>query len=213
VKPFTVLDVEQRSEAWKLARLGRLTSSKANDMLAKIKSGEAAARRNLRVQLALERVVGRSLEKDFQSQAMSDGVAREADALRLYEAVTGNLVRKAGFLMHPEVMAGASLDAYVGDFEIVVEAKSPLPATHLEYVRTGIVPKDYADQILHQLWITGASAADFISYNPDFPERLQLKVVRVARVEAEIEAYTAVARAFLAEVERDVLAIQKLAAA
>ena len=45
VRPFTIIDAEQRSELWFTARLGRLTGSRAADMLATIKSGEAAARR------------------------------------------------------------------------------------------------------------------------------------------------------------------------
>ena len=53
---FICIEAAQRSEAWHLARLGRLTGSRAADMLARIKTGEAAARRDLRTQLVCERV-------------------------------------------------------------------------------------------------------------------------------------------------------------
>ena len=208
---FTVIDAPQRSEAWIQARLGRLTASRAADMLASIKSGEAAARRNLRVQLVLERITGRSMESGYQSQAMLNGIAREADALRRYEAVTGRLVRRTGFLSHDSLMAGASLDGHLGDFAVVVETKSPEAATHLEYLKTGQVPSAYQKQILHQLWITGATSADFLSFHPDFPERLQLLLVAVPRDEQAIAAYDKAARAFLSEVDTEHQALLTMA--
>lgn len=208
---FTVLDCEQRSDEWRSARLGRLTASRAADMLATIRSGEAAARRNLRVQLMLERITGRSMERDYQSPAMLDGIAREADALRRYEAVAGVLVRRTGFLLHDELMLGASLDGHLGDFDVVVEAKSPIPATHLEYLRSGVVPYEYLQQITHQLYVSGARLAHFASYQPDFPERLQLLIREVKRDEKAIEAYDKAARVFLAEVDRECESLATLA--
>ena len=43
--------IEQRSPEWFTVRAGKLTGSAAKDMLAEIKSGEAAARRDLRYKL------------------------------------------------------------------------------------------------------------------------------------------------------------------
>src|SRR5688572_6380737 len=78
----TFHDVEQRSEAWGKLRLGRVTASRSSDMLAKNRDGKwAAGRRNLLVQLLLERLTGRSHERQFQSGPMQDGVTREQDAI------------------------------------------------------------------------------------------------------------------------------------
>src|ERR1043166_1951924 len=155
---FRILDCDQRSLDWQAARLGRVTSTCANDMLSKLKAGgEAAGRRHLRVRLALERITGRAMKRDFQSQAMKDGVEREIDAVAAYEAVTGQILTRTGFLAHDTLMAGASLDGHIGDFEGIAEIKSPLPATHLEYLRTGVIPLDYQRQVWHQLFISGAA--------------------------------------------------------
>lgn len=171
-------------------------------MLATIRNGEAAARRNLRVQLLLERVTGRSIESGYQSQAMLDGIAREADALRRYEAAAGVLVRRTGFLFREDLMVGASLDGHLGNFEVVVEVKSPIPATHYDYIMTGQVPDDYRKQMIHQMWITGARLGHFVSYQPDFPESTQLLIREIKRNDIEIAQYEKSARAFLAEVDR-----------
>src|SRR5262245_52635588 len=100
--------VDQRSPEWVALRLGRVTSSCAAEMLARLKDpkAEAAGRRNLRVRLTLERVTGRSLESAYVSPAMQQGIAREVDALTLYEGLTGRLLRPVGFVAHEELMAG-----------------------------------------------------------------------------------------------------------
>lgn len=211
MKPFTIIQCAQRSEAWHAARLGRVTSSVVSDMLASRKDGkEAAGPRNLRIRLALERITNRSLESTYVSQAMQRGIDREADALAEYEALAGVLVSKVGFLAHTELMAGASLDAYIDDFDTVIEAKSPEPPAHLEYLATGKVPLEYARQIIHQCWLTGAKRAVFVSFNPDFPDPLRLKVVEMCPTDAEIAAHNASVRAFLSEVDTVVASINAL---
>lgn len=209
---FHVIDAPQRSPEWFTARLGKLTGSRAADMLATIKSGgEAAGRRNLRVQLLLERITGRSQETGFVTPAMQAGIDREVDACAVYEALTGHLLTSTGFLVHDSILAGCSLDGHVGDFEGIIEIKSPLAATHLEYVKSGVIPGDYLKQILHGLWISGAQWCDWLSYHPDFPKALRVKLVRVVRDEAAIAAYEKAALAFLAEVDREVDALATLA--
>ncbi len=209
----TTHGVSQRSPEWRTLRLGRLTGSRAADMLATLRSGkgEAAGRRNLRVQLVLERITGRSLDRDFLSQAMQDGIDREADATLLYEALTGILLTPMGFVSHDTAMAGFSPDGVIGDFEGFVEVKSPIPATHLEYLRTGVVPSEYAKQITHGFWITGAQWCDWLSYNPDFPESLRTRLVRVERDDDVIADYEKKALAFLAEVDRECEAVKTMA--
>ncbi len=208
------MDVPQRSQEWFQARLGRVTGSCAHEMLATPKSGkgELAGRRNLRVRLALERLVGRSLDDGgYQSKAMEQGIEREVDACATYEALTGRLLDQCGFLAHNELQAGVSLDGYVGDFDGIVEVKSPIPATHLEYLRSGRIPADYFSQVTHGLWLTGAAWCDWLSYNPDFPEGLQVKLVRVTREQVDIGAYEAALELFLEEVHQEVESVAELA--
>lgn len=209
---FTILDMPQRSPEWYQARLGRLTGSAANDMLTTIKSGEAAARRNLRVRLMLERITGTAQEKDFQSADMLHGIETEADALAAYEARTGTLIDRVGFCQHNTLMVGCSPDAHVDDFTGLVSVKCPKQATHLETLKTRTVPTEYLRQIQHELWVTGAQWCDFLSYDPRFPEHLQTFLLRVPRESVNIAGYEALALAFLAEVDAEVEAVKGLAA-
>jgi len=176
------------------------------------KDEESVGRRNLRVRLALERIAGRPLEDDgYVSKAMQDGTTREPDALSAYEALTGSLVQSSGFLAHADLMAGTSLDGHIGDYEGIVEIKCPTPAVHLEYLRSDTIPTSYLRQVTHALWITGAAWCDWLSYQPDFPEPLRLRIVRLTRESIDLARYNEQARAFLAEVDREVEAIRTMA--
>lgn len=179
-------------------------------MLAKVKSGEAAARRDLRVRLVLERITGQAQEDGYANAAMQRGADLEPDALGAYELHSGLTVWPVGFCEHDSLLAGCSPDGRVGDFEGIVEAKCPKSATHLEYLRSDSAPSDYMPQITHNLWITGAAWCDFVSYDDRFPADLQLVVRRVHRDHVDLTAYELLVRMFLAEVDRELDAVQAL---
>ncbi|MEK9723283.1 MAG: YqaJ viral recombinase family protein [Rhodospirillaceae bacterium] len=106
--------VQQRTPEWFALRLGRLTASDAKDMLAVIKSGEAAARRDLRMRLVCERLTGQPSEDTYTNADMQRGVDLEPEARRAYEAHTGQLVdTRVGFISHDDCAAGCSPDGVV----------------------------------------------------------------------------------------------------
>jgi len=211
--PFTVIDAEQRSPEWFLARLGRLTGSRAGDMLSTIKSGESAARRDLRTQLVVERLTQTLQEDAYVNAAMQRGIDCEPAALVAYEALTGHVVTRTGFLAHNQLAIGCSLDGHVGDFAGLLELKCPKSATHLGYLRSGKVPATHLPQIVHNLWVTGAAWCDFLSFDDRFPPALQTFLVRVERNDQEITAYALAATLFLNEVAAEVDAVRGLRAA
>ena len=131
----------------------------------------------------------------------------------LYEAATGYLVTQTGFLQHPELMAGCSLDGHVGDMEGIVDFKCPRAAVHVEYLRTKTIPTDYARQLTHNLWITGAQWAAMVSYCEQMPEAGQLVVLTIKASDVDLTAYELAARTFLTEVEKEADAIRSALAA
>lgn len=193
-----------------MARVGRLTASRAKDMLATIKSGEATARLNLRVQLVVERLTGQPQDSDYINTDMQRGIDLEPAAFGAYEGITGTVLDHCGFVAHTDLAIGCSPDGIVGDFEGVVELKVPRSTTHLGYLRSGGVPREYLAQLTHTLWVTGAEWCDFVSFDPRFQPTLQLYRVRLHRSDAPIEEYAKKARAFLAEVEAELEAVQTL---
>ncbi len=212
MKPFTIIQCDQRTPEWLAARAGRVTGTAADAVLAKGKgSAESVQRRNLRVRLALERFIGRAIDEGKQvTQAMQDGIDREAAAISAYEASTGNLVERTGFLAHNQLAIGVSLDGHVGDLDGLIEVKCPIHATHLETIKTRIIPTDYMRQIVHGQLVTGAKWTDYVSYHPDFGP-LSLVVIRVERNEDDIQSYYNELTKFLAEVATEHAQLVKMA--
>jgi hypothetical protein len=201
--------VEQRTEAWKQLRAGKLTGSVAKDMLVKIKTGEAAARRDLKFRLLAERLSGQPQESGYVNAAMEWGTAHEAEAIAAYEALTGALVQPVGFCEHEELWAGTSPDGFVGE-DGILSIKCPKTATQIAYLRAGTEPAEHWAQNTHELWLTGRVWVDFVSFDPRLPEGLRLFLVRVTRTPAELAAYDTEARKFLAELQTEYDALRTM---
>lgn len=205
---YLVIDAPQRSPEWFAARLGRLTASCVGDAFATTKSGWGAGRRNLRTRLVLERLTGKSQENTFTTAAMERGIELEADARAAYEVETGALVETVGFLQHVDLMAGCSPDGFADDG--LIEIKCPGAPAHLDYLRGGL-PNDYKLQIIHALWLSGRAWGDFVSFNPDFPEPLRLKVTRLYTKDIDLPAHELAVRMFLGEVDQEFEEVARLA--
>jgi hypothetical protein len=203
-----IIQCDQGDPVWFSSRCGVASASRFGAIMATIKSGEAAERRNYRTDLVVERLTGRPLE-GFTTPAMRQGIEREPFARMAYESRTGELVEQVGFCRHEEIDAGASPDGLIGD-DGGLEIKCPERSAHLRYLQQGMEPPEYTWQIQGGLWITERAWWDFVSYNPDFPEHLQLIVRRIKRNEEAIKKLAVAVSAFLAEVDAEVERIQNL---
>lgn len=201
---FNIIDVPQRSLEWYQARAGRLTGSAAYKILmsGKRKGEESKTRRDYILELVSERIAGCAQERLFWTADMQRGVDIEPIAFGMYEALTGNMVQKSGFLQHKTLAAGCSLDGHIGDFSGIIELKCPKMATHLAYeAEPATLLTDYYAQVQHNLWVTGAAFCDLVSFDNRLPEHRQMVRVRIERYDADIAVYEAAALQFLNEVE------------
>jgi putative phage-type endonuclease len=190
--------MEQRTEEWFSARLGKVTASRVADVLAKIKSGESASRKNYKMELVVQRLTNKQGES-FTNAAMEWGTEQEPFARMAYEAHTGTFVKEEGFVDHPTIEGfGCSPDGIVG--EGLIEIKCPNTANHIETVLENKAPSKYIPQMQCQMAVTGAKWCDFVSFDPRVPEDLQLFVVRVERDQEYIDAMEVEVKQFLSEV-------------
>lgn len=196
-----ILDLTQGTDEWKAARAGMVTASRIVDVMAKIKTGEAAARRDYRCQIVAEILTGTPQDDVFVNDAMRWGTEQEPYARAAYEVAKGVLVDQVGLVLHPTIERGAASPDGLVEFDGLVEIKCPKTATHLDYLMAGEAPAKYQPQMLWQMACTGRDWCDFVSYDPRLPEELQLFVVRFKRDQARIDAMEAEVRAFLAEVD------------
>lgn len=197
------MTIVQGSPEWFLQRLGKVTASRLVDVLAKIKTGEAAARANYRAELVAERLTGKSAD-GFSSPSMKWGTECEPLARAAYEAETGLMVSEVGMVPHPSIaMTGASPDGLVGA-DGLLEIKCPETKSHIATILSGTVPAQYMPQVQWQMACTGRAWNDFASFDPRMPADMQLFIKRVPRDEALIATYEKEVLTFLAEVDATV---------
>lgn len=193
--------IEQGTPEWFQQRIGLVTASRLNDVMATLKSGgEAATRKNYRAQIIAERLT-RTKADSFTNAAMQWGTDNEPIARAMYEISTGRDVEQVGFIVHPDIqMTGASPDGLV-DVKGLIEIKCPNTATHIDYLLAGVAPSDYHNQMLWQMECTGRDWCDFASFDPRMPEDMQLFVVRFNRDEDRIRDLRNAVVKFLSEVD------------
>jgi putative phage-type endonuclease len=191
--------IEQGTPEWHQLRLGKVTASRVSDVLAKIKTGESASRKNYRAELVVQRLTGLPSES-FTNAAMEWGTATEPMARIAYEIAKEVLVEQVGFIEHPTIaMFGCSPDGLVHDG--MIEIKCPNSATHIEYLTDNKAPAKYINQMQCQMAVTGRKWCDFVSFDPRLPEDLQLFVVRVERDQKYIDSMEVEVLEFLKEVD------------
>ena len=192
--------IEQGTQEWLLERAGCATASRFADVMATIKTGEAASRRGYRMQLVTERLTGNPVQ-GYTNAAMQWGTEMEPYARQAYEARTGVIVEQTGFVKHPSIpWCGASPDGRI-DSHGLVEIKCPTSTTHLEWIEGKKVPPEHIPQIQGQMWVDNRQWCDFVSFDPRFPDKLQLFVIGVVRDDAYIAGLEKQVKEFLVEVD------------
>jgi len=201
--------IEQRTDAWFEARIGKVTASRVADVLAKTKSGYSASRDNYMAQLVCERLTKQKAE-GFTNAAMQHGTETEPLARLSYEVAQNVLVDEVGFIPHPTIeMSGASPDGLVND-DGLIEIKCPNTATHIETLLSETVPTKYYTQMQFQMACTGREWCDFVSFDNRLPPELQLFVKRVPRDDTYIRLMEAEIVQFLAELDDKINKLMKV---
>lgn len=191
----------QGTDEWKLARVGSVGASDAPKVVRKTKTGYSADRDTLMVAKMLERLTGQPVSP-FTTLAMQRGIDLEPEARRTYQIVKGHdHVEEVGVVPHPRVKGShASPDGLVGEHGLV-EIKCPLPSAHMDTLDSEKIPNDHGIQMQWQMACTGRQWCDYVSFNPEFPLRMQLFVKRVPRDPAQIAELEREIGKFVAELE------------
>lgn len=201
-------ELEQGTQEWLDARLGNVTASRISAVLAKPRSKgqtESTTRRNYMAQIACEILTGKSAEVEFESWHTRRGKELEPEARIEYELTSGLTVATVGFVRHPTIPRfGCSPDAFVGEMGMA-QFKCPIPAVHFDYIKSAklkVVPAEYYAQVQCELACNPEREwNDFVSYNKQMPEHLQLVVIRAFRDEPYIREMEAAVVEFNREVD------------
>ena len=175
------------SKEWMQDKVGHASASRMVDVMAKLKGkGEAAARRNYRIQLVAERLTNVSQEDTYVSPRMQWGIEQEAFARSEYEIRADCMTDLVGFGLHETIEHyGASPDGLVGKNGLL-ELKCPDTSTHITWILEGVVPEEHQPQMFAQMDVWERDWCDFVSFDPRVPKNLQLFTIRLPRDEMRI---------------------------
>jgi putative phage-type endonuclease len=203
--------LEQRTDEWLRARVGKVTASQFKHVLAKTQKGlPTAARTTYLWQQVIERLTGQPAPV-ARTMAMQWGTDQEPAALQAYAEAHVLHVEAVGFVQHPTLAVGCSPDGLVTEDMAatgLVEIKCPFnSANHLETWLSGM-PEEHTAQVQGQMWLTDRQWCDFVSFDPRMPDDLQLYVQRVQRNPEFIATLEREIITFLSEVDAIVQKLQ-----
>jgi putative phage-type endonuclease len=200
--------MEQGTDAWFQARIGKVTASRVTNIMAKTKSGYSTSRQNYMMELLCQRLTG-AREEGFTNAAMQRGIDMEPIARGRYEIESDVIVAEIGLVDHPSIENfAASPDGLVGD-KGMLEIKCPNTATHIDFIKSGKIPSKYQTQMTVQMMCAERDWCDFVSFDDRLPENLQYKCVRFNLDAQKSEETLIEVKSFLAELNALVKELQE----
>lgn len=209
------IDAPQGSEAWLLARVGKITASRCKDARDRNKpaKGETIGKPSAKclayaAQVAVERIAARPIDKLFESWQMREGSEQEPHARQAYDLETGNIVQEVGAIATDDDLFLYSPDGLIGD-DGLLEIKTLLSAERILRVIGEGDLTEYMDQCLMGLWLTGRKWIDLALWCPALePVGRQLTVHHITRSDNAIEAMEADLLAFARLVKQNELILR-----
>jgi putative phage-type endonuclease len=188
---FTVVDLDQNSDAWLAWRRTGLGSSDAPAVLGESPwktreelfqeklvefHGHKAPLSTAQFHTIRKAMAAREAKNDT---AKNRGKKLEAPARAEFEALTGlSMPAVCGHHAHKEHLK-VSLDGWHGGRKEFLEVKCPNQKAHGEAL-SGVVPSYYRAQLLHQMLVSGAAAGWYESFHDKFPPGQRVALVYVS---------------------------------
>ncbi len=170
---YHIINIEQGTPEWLNARKGKLTGSKADEVITPT-GLLSKSREDLMSDLTTETlVIDPILEERERRLSQKDEIAwgnlYEPEAREVFTKITGYAVETVGMLqstLHP-CLACSPDGLLMIDGEIAfLEIKCPISKTHTRWARKGELPKDHKVQVHYEMAITGIKRSFFMSYYP-----------------------------------------------
>ncbi len=146
-----------------------------------------------------EKLQGRPLiDLSASSFMLEQGMIIESEARPWYALEYDKKIKEVGFIATDDGRFGCSPDGLILNDECGLEIKSPAAHTHVKYLVSGVLPKEYATQVLGSMFVTGFKKWIFVSYRRGFPAL----VLEIQRDEKAMSAIASAIDSFHADFER-----------
>lgn len=171
--------LEQRTDEWFAERLGIVTASKFDTIMANFGKAFGNPAHEHAMRLALERVTGQQMQDGITTQYMAQGIENEHIARELYCEQHNQIVKEVGFRHNGYI--GGSADGLLELENGIIEIKCVKFTTHFNRMISGGYNTAYRWQIAGYMMIYDRDFCDFVQYCADFPEDKCMYVHRVHR--------------------------------
>lgn len=182
------VDVEQGTHEWLMARLGKPTASRFDQIMTEAKRQYSKQAKSLRSRLLAEWMLGYPMD-DVSNEWTTRGTTLESDAVAWYELQRDVEVQRVGFGMLDDESAGASPDGLIGN-DGGLEIKCFSAPHHIDCL-LGADPATKT-QVQGNIWVFEREWWDVLAYNPALPPVL----IRVPRDDKYIEDLSGCVRKF-----------------
>lgn len=180
-----IIDCEQGSPEWRLARLGIPTASEFSTIMATGRSPGSPSKERRKYMLTLigERLTGEVLES-YSNAHMERGLVMEAEACDWYAFQHDTELERVGFIRNGDM--GCSPDRLVGN-NGMLEIKTHIPSILFEMHLANAFQADHLLQVHGQLLVSEREWCDVVAYWPKL-KPFELRVYRDEKKMAEIKA-------------------------
>jgi len=161
-----ILDCEQGTAEWFMARAGIPTASQFATVMASGRGGgESKTRAKYMRQLAGEIITGKPME-GFTTVHTERGHIMEPEARELYSFATDTVPDQVGFILNGQ--KGCSPDSLIGT-NGMLEIKTKLPDLLIECLERDDFPPEHRAQCQGALWVAEREWIDIVVYWPEMP--------------------------------------------
>ena len=181
-------DCQQGTLEWSKLHFGIPTASGLDNLLTpefELRKGETP--KTYIYKKVAEKIQGRPLiDLSASSFMLEQGMIVEEEARPWYALEYDKKIRQVGFITTDDGRAGCSPDGLILNEDCGLEIKSPAAHTHVKYLVNGVLPKEYAAQVMGSMFVTGFKKWVFVSYRRGFPA-LVLEIQRDEKAMSAIE--------------------------
>jgi len=182
---FDLVDVEQGSTDWFIARSGVVTASKAHYLL----MGRKTAGRATYIDELIAQIATGLIPDEIKAAPLQWGKDNEEDARDAYSAATFESIEEEAFIYQDTSMrAGISPDGLIIGEDKGLELKCPWSSkVWCAFAGRGEIKKEEIAQVQFSLMITGFESWGFAKYDPRNVNCKKLHYVEILRDEEMIK--------------------------
>ncbi len=164
-------DCQQGTLEWTKLHFGIPTASGLDNLLTpefELRKGELT--KTYVYKKVAEKLQGRPLiDLSASSFMLEQGMILESEGRPWFALEYDKKIKQVGFISTDDGQFGCSPDGLIEGEDCGLEIKCPSAPIHVKYLVNGVLPKEYACQVLGSMFVTGFTKWIFVSYRRGFP--------------------------------------------